>query len=48
MLAQPIRPMATQAAELLIRRATGEEFEPVHQVYPLELIIRGSCGTARH
>ena len=25
-LAQPIRPMATQAAELLIRRATGEEF----------------------
>ena len=47
-LAQPIRPMATQAAELLIRRATGEEFEPVHQVYPLELIIRGSCGTAQH
>jgi LacI family transcriptional regulator len=47
-LAQPIRPMATQAAELLIRRAMGEEFEPVHQVYPLELIIRGSCGTAQH
>jgi DNA-binding LacI/PurR family transcriptional regulator len=46
-LAQPIRPMATQAAELLIRRAAGEEFEPVHQVYPLELIIRASCGTAR-
>ena len=43
-LAQPIRPMATQAAELLIRRATGEEFAPVHQVYPLELIIRRSCG----
>ena len=47
-LAQPIRPMATQAAELLIRRAKGEEFAPVHQVYPLELIIRGSCGTAGH
>jgi LacI family transcriptional regulator len=46
-LAQPIRPMATQAAELLIRRAGGEEFEPVRQVYPLELIIRSSCGTAR-
>jgi LacI family transcriptional regulator len=46
-LAQPIRPMATQAAELLLRRAAGEEFEPVHQVYPLELIIRSSCGTAR-
>ncbi len=46
-LAQPIRPMATQAAELLIRRAAGEEFEPVHQVYPLELIIRRSDGTAR-
>ena len=46
-LAQPIRPMATQAAELLIRRAAGEEFEPVHQVYPLELIVRSSDGTAR-
>jgi len=46
-LAQPIRSMATQAAELLIRRAAGEEFEPVHQVYPLELIIRSSDGTAR-
>ena len=43
-LAQPIRPMAAQGAELLIRRATGEEFAPVHQVYPLELIIRRSCG----
>jgi LacI family transcriptional regulator len=45
-LAQPIRDMATQAAELLIRRIRGEEFAPVHQVYPLELIIRSSCGTA--
>ena len=45
-LAQPIRDMATQAAELLIRRIRGEEFEPVHQVYPLELIVRSSCGTA--
>ena len=45
-LAQPIRAMATQAAELLIRRIRGEEFEPVHEVYPLELIVRSSCGTA--
>jgi DNA-binding LacI/PurR family transcriptional regulator len=45
-LAQPIRTMATEAAELLIRRLSGEEFPPVHRVYPLELIIRSSCGTA--
>lgn len=45
-LAQPIRAMATQAAELLIRRIRGEEFAPVHEVYPLELIVRRSCGTA--
>ena len=45
-LAQPIRAMATQAVELLIRRLRGEEFAPVHKVYPLELIIRSSCGTA--
>jgi DNA-binding LacI/PurR family transcriptional regulator len=38
--------MATEAAELLIRRLSGEEFPPVHRVYPLELIIRSSCGTA--
>lgn len=45
-LAQPVRAMATQAAELLIRRLSGEEFAHVHQVYPLELITRRSCGTA--
>jgi LacI family transcriptional regulator len=45
-LAQPIRAMATQAAELLIQRIRGEEFTPVRQVYPLELIVRDSCGTA--
>jgi LacI family transcriptional regulator len=44
-LAQPIRAMATQAAELLIRRIRGEDFEPVHQTHPLELILRRSCGT---
>jgi DNA-binding LacI/PurR family transcriptional regulator len=45
-LAQPIRAMATQAAELLIRRIRGEDFPPVHSVHPLELIVRKSCGTA--
>lgn len=45
-LAQPIRAMATQAAELLIRRIRGEQFQPARLVHPLELIIRGSCGTA--
>lgn len=45
-LAQPIRAMATQAAELLIRRIRGEVFPPVRCVHELRLIIRGSCGTA--
>lgn len=45
-LAQPIRTMATRAAELLLQRIGGEQFEPVHEVYPLELIVRSSCGTA--
>lgn len=45
-LAQPIRTMATQAAELLIRRIRGEDFPPVHSVHQLELIVRRSCGTA--
>lgn len=44
-LAQPIRAMATQAVDLLIRRIRGEEFPPVHDIHPLELIIRRSCGT---
>ncbi|MBO0802162.1 MAG: LacI family DNA-binding transcriptional regulator [Nocardiopsaceae bacterium] len=45
-LAQPIRAMASEAAELLIRRIGGEDFPPVHSVHQLELIIRRSCGTA--
>ena len=45
-LAQPVRAMAARAAELVIARIGGEESEPVRQVYPLELIVRGSCGTA--
>jgi LacI family transcriptional regulator len=44
-LAQPIRAMATQAAELLIRRISGEDFAIVRETYPLDLIIRRSCGT---
>jgi DNA-binding LacI/PurR family transcriptional regulator len=44
-LAQPIRAMATQAAELLIRRISGEDFAPVRETHPLDLIIRRSCGT---
>lgn len=45
-LAQPIRAMAAEAAELLIRRIRGEDFPPVHSIHPLQLIVRGSCGTA--
>ncbi len=44
-LAQPIRAMATRAMELLIRRIGGERFPAVREIYPLELIIRHSCGT---
>jgi LacI family transcriptional regulator len=46
-LAQPIRAMAAQAVDLLIRRLNGEQFEPVRDVHPLELIVRRSCGTAQ-
>jgi LacI family transcriptional regulator len=45
-IAQPIRAMATRAVELLIRRLSGDQFPPVREVYPLELIVRRSCGTA--
>lgn len=45
-LEQPIKAMATQATELLIRRIRGEVFPPQHSVHELRLIIRGSCGTA--
>ena len=44
-LAQPIRAMATQAVDLLLRRLRGEQFDAVRNVYPLELIVRRSCGT---
>lgn len=45
-LAQPIRAMATRAVELLTRRIGGERFPVARDVYPLDLIVRRSCGTA--
>jgi len=45
-LAQPIRAMATRAVDLLTRRIRGEQFAVARDVYPLDLIVRGSCGTA--
>jgi LacI family transcriptional regulator len=45
-LAQPIKTMATRAVDLLTRRIAGEQFAVARDVYPLELIVRGSCGTA--
>jgi DNA-binding LacI/PurR family transcriptional regulator len=45
-LAQPIRAMATRAVELLTRRIRGERFPVARDVYPLDLIVRRSCGTA--
>jgi len=46
-LAQPIRAIAALTIELLTRRMRGEQFEPVREVFPLELIVRRSCGTAQ-
>jgi LacI family transcriptional regulator len=45
-LAQPIKAMATRAVDLLTRRIRGEQFAVARDVYPLDLIVRGSCGTA--
>jgi DNA-binding LacI/PurR family transcriptional regulator len=45
-LAQPIRAMATRAVELMIQRIRGEKSGAVREVFPLELIVRQSCGTA--
>lgn len=45
-IAQPIQAMATYAVELLVRRLDGEQSPPVREVFPLELIVRSSCGTA--
>jgi len=44
-LAQPIRAMATRAVELLTARIQGQRFPVTRDVYPLDLIVRGSCGT---
>ena len=44
-LAQPIKTMATRAVDLLTRRIRGEQFAVVRYVYPLDLIVRRSCGT---
>lgn len=46
-LAQPIRAMATRAVELLMRRLGDDHFPAVREIYPLELIVRRSCGTAQ-
>ena len=45
-LAQPDRPMAARAVELLVRRLGGDQSPPVRDVHPLTLIVRRSCGTA--
>lgn len=45
-LAQPIRAMATRAVEFLVRRLGGDQSPAARDVFPLELIVRRSCGTA--
>lgn len=45
-LAQPIREMASCAVDLLVQDLNGAHSAPVRKVFPLELIVRDSCGTA--
>jgi DNA-binding LacI/PurR family transcriptional regulator len=45
-LAQPIHAMATRAVNFLVRRLGGDQSPPARDVFPLELIVRRSCGTA--
>lgn len=41
---QPVRAMATRALEILLDLVAGDDAGPVHEVLPVELILRGSCG----
>lgn len=43
-LAQPVRRMATAAAELLLQRITRERTQARHMVFHFDLIVRASCG----
>lgn len=43
-LAQPVRRMATAAAELLLQRVTRERTQARHMVFHFDLIVRASCG----
>jgi LacI family transcriptional regulator len=45
-LAQPVRRMADAAMRRLFERITGRRKRPRHDVFPFELRVRGSCGTA--
>ncbi len=46
-LAQPVRRMATAAAELLLERVKRERVQARHMVFQFELIVRASCGSGR-
>ncbi|GAB3419096.1 LacI family DNA-binding transcriptional regulator [Flindersiella endophytica] len=41
---QPVRAMAARALSILLGLVSGDDAEPVHEVFPVELILRGSCG----
>jgi LacI family transcriptional regulator len=45
-LAQPVRRMAGAAMRLLLERIGGRRKRVRHDVFPFELRVRGSCGTA--
>jgi LacI family transcriptional regulator len=45
-LAQPVRRMAEVSMRLLLDRIAGRRKRPRHEVFPFELRVRGSCGTA--
>lgn len=45
-LAQPLREMATAAVEVLFERMADGRSQPLRRVFPFELRVRRSCGTA--
>lgn len=45
-LAQPVRRMADAAMRLLLERVSRRRKRVRHEVFPFELRVRGSCGTA--
>jgi LacI family transcriptional regulator len=43
---QPIEAMARRAVDRLLQLLTQPDGQPTHDVFPVELLRRGSCGCA--